>query len=622
MAEPISAAAAAFANWAYATFFAAAGYGTTAHAVISATLYYGATAVIYAGVSMGLQAVAAAQMPDPEGQKLTRRQTRPPRFMAVGGPSRMSGAYMLREAIGNKYGCVLAICEGRLANISQIYLNDDKVQLNAEGWVISQPNERYGGKSDLVRISTRLGNPTETRHTILDPHFSSYWPANARGDGIASLALFAQHRSRESFPRHFPNGEPMPSIVGTPVCFDWRDPTQDRNDQSTWKACDNPIIWFVFCEWYWFGRSWERFIQPVLGDLTEEANHCDELVPLKAGGSIKRYTVAGNCPVNTEPAAIRASILAAMDGWLSTNGKGQLALKAGRYEEPTLTITGEHIIGYSWQAFQPDEDHVNELIVSHVSPKDDYSSVEVGAWRDEADIAETGTVRSENLDLPWVPHHAQAMRLGKRKMKRLNAPRRGQLTLGLYGLNALGHRYVRVQNPELQSMADVVVEVTNIEMDLTNARVVLDVLLADPSIDDWDPAEEEGELPPEVERPEPTPANQDAAKTLRSPSVAYPLSSDHESITVAAFSAFGPAGEEVEFPAEVIGGLDELTRYGVFYRPSTGYAVEVYPAPINMATGSWYFIGWQSTSDALGEYPGNPAPPPGWGGDSERVMIQ
>lgn len=620
MSEPISAAAAAFANWAYSTFFAAAGYGTTAHAVISATLYYGAQAVIYAGISMGMTAVARANLPDPEGQKITRRQSRPERFIAVGGPSRMSGAYMLRETVGNKYGAVIAICEGRLARIDGVYLNDDKVTLNSAGWVQGQANERYG-TGDLIQISTRLGQPRETRHTILDPTFSQWWPSNARGDGIASLAIFAQHRSRESFPRHHPNGEPIPSIVGVPVCYDWRDPSQSRDNEASWKPCENPVVWLVHLEWYRFGRSWDRCIAPSLTLLTQEADYCDQLVPLKAGGAEKRYRVAGNYPVTLEPAAVRASILSVMDGWLSTNGKGHLIVKAGRYQEPVLTLTDAHIEGYTWQAFQPDEEHVNELIVSHVSAEHDYTSVEVGAWRDESDIRDLGRVRSEPFDVPWSPSRTQTMRLAKRKMLRLNAPRRGQIMLGLYGLNALGHRYVRIQNSELASMADVVVEVTNIDMDLTAGRVTLDVVLAGPEIDSWVPQEEEGELPDDIERPVPTPANQDPAKTIKSPSVQYPLSATENTISVTAFTAVGPAGEALSFPAATIGGLSPMTRYGVFYRADIGYSLEVSPAPNNMQRGSFYFIGWQSTSDGAGGYPDVPTPPGGWGGNNEMAIL-
>ncbi|WP_341020664.1 hypothetical protein [Brevundimonas diminuta] len=466
---------------------------------------------------MGLNAVAQSQMPNPATQQTTRKQTRPLRYVAFGGPSRMSGAYMLREAVGNKLGLVFGICEGRLASIDRIYLNDDRVTLNGAGWVQGMAGERYGS-GDLVRISTRLGNPTETRHTILDPAFSSYWPTSARGDGIASLALFAQHRSQESVGRHFPNGEPMPSIVGTPVCFDWRDPTQSRTDQATWKACSNPVVWLVHLEWFRFGRNWSRCIEPVLADLTAEANYCDGAVPLKAGGTEPRYRVAGNYPSNIQPQAIRSSILASMDGWLSTNGKGHLILKVGRYQEPAFILPPEHIKGYSWSAGERDEREINALTVSFVSPDHDYSEIEAGQWRDSAAIAKKGIERAEPLGLTTVFSRPQSMRLAKRKMSRLSAPRKGQVRADIYGLNGLGQRYIRVQNPELVSMADVVCEVMNVEIDFASSQVVFDVIQADVEIDAWDPAEEEGELPAPIVRPEP----EELAKPVIVSAIPYP----------------------------------------------------------------------------------------------------
>lgn len=622
MAEAVAAAATAFAQWATAAFVTATGSGSlvaaqVVYAVAYATAYVGVTAT----VTMGLTAIARSTISDPEGQKVTRKQTRPPRVRAVGWDSRMSGPYMLREATGNKYGAVIALCDDRLAAISRVYLNDDQVTRSGAGWVQGMAGERYGS-GDLVNVSLRMGNPAETRHANLDPTFSGYWPANARGDGVASLALFAQHRSKESFPRHFPNGEPIPSVVGRPVCFDWRDPTQDRANEATWKASANPIVWLVHVEWTRFGRSWDRCIAPVLAELTAEADYCDGAVSLKAGGTEPRYRLAGNYPVNTEPAAIREAILASMDGWLSVNGKGHLILKAGRYVAPTFTITGEHIDGYSWRAFQTDEESINELIVSYVSPDHDFTEIEAGAWRDESDISDTGRLRSEPLGLTWVFSRAQSMRLAKRKMTRLNAPRRGQIRTGIFGLNGLGQRYIRIQNPELVSMADVVCEVMNVEIDFAASQVVFDVIQADVNIDDWDPAEEEGEQPDPIERPEPTSSDQEAARTIKSPSVQYPITSDAGTISVAAFTAVGPDGAVISFPAATVSGLNELTRYGVFWKPGAGYEVEEYPAPTRMAAGSWFFLGWTSTSDVGGSFPSNPTPPGGWGGNNEMEVVQ
>lgn len=614
MPDPISAAATAFAAWATSSTTAAVSAslaaGTASFATVAA--YTAAYVGVSATVSMGLTAIARSSLPDVEGQKVTRKQPRPIRVEAIGGTSRMSGADMLREARGNKYGAVLAVCEGRLASISAVYEHDNLVTRNSDGWVQGMAGEQFGS-GDLLRIQTRLGAPTETHYSMLTPDFGSYWPTSSRGDGIASVGILAQHRSRESFARHFPNGEPSVSIVGTPVCYDWRDETQSRTNPASWKACSNPVVWLVFVEWYRHGRSWDRCIAPVLDELTDEADYCDASVT-RNGVTEARYRCAGNYPVNTEPQAVREALLATFDGWLSIDGRGRMIVKAGRYVEPTFTITGEHIQGYSWRAFQTDEEACNALVVSFVDGTKDYTEVEAGTYRDEDDITARGIERSEPLQLPWCPSGQQAMELARRKMTRLTAERRGQVRTGIYGLNGLGKRYIRVQNPELQSMADVVLEVMNVELDLANAQVVFDVIKADTEID-------AGEAPapdvPEVERPPVTPGDQEPARKPIARSIPYPTSATADTITITTFTATMDDGAPVAIPDGTITGLSELTSYGVFWKDGAGFEAEVSPAPNHMSTGSWIFIGWQDTSDGAGSYPTNPPPPGGWGGDSQ-----
>jgi hypothetical protein len=412
------------------------------------------------------------------------------------------------EASGATLGAVIAIHDGRLDSISAIYLNDDLVTLSGFGWVQEGADGRYG-TGDLVQIKTRLGIPTETHYSEMTSKFSATWPTTCRGDGVASLMMLATHRSRESFPKHFPNGEPIPSIVGQAVCYDWRaDSTaggsgsQRRNDQSTWGPSGNPIVWLVHHEWHRLGRSWDRCIAPVLADLTAEANYCDASVA-KVGGTEARYQFGGNCPTNLEPQSRRDAMLASCDGWMSTNAKGYLVIKAGRYVAPTLTITGDHITAYDWSSLEAEESRVNKLVVSYLDASRDYTETEADPWFDTTDIAAGGFERPENLQLLWVQSRSQARRLAKRKMSRLASLRRGQIVTGLYGLNAFGHRYIRIQNAELASMADVVVEVMGVEFDPMSATVVIDVILADINIDAWNPATEEGSAVSGSDRPAP-----------------------------------------------------------------------------------------------------------------------
>lgn len=462
-----------------------------------------------AAITVGLGALATPKVPDPESGKVIRRQSRPPRVIAVGIGSRLgSTSYMLRETNGSTLALVIALHDGRLASIDAIYLNDDLVTLDGSGWVQAGADGRYGNGT-FVQIKTRLGAATETHYSEMTPLFGALWPTTSRGDGIGSLMMLAKHPSKEKFAQFFPNGEPLPTVVATPVCYDWRQDTtaggsgsQRRNDETTWQPSGNPVVWMVHHEWFRCGRSWTRCIEPVLADLTAEADYCDVSVA-KIGGAEPRYQFGGNYTADTQPQARREAMLAACDGWLSTNGRGHMVMKVGRYTEPTFTLTGDHIEGYEWSAFNPDEENINKLIVSYVDPSKDYTETECDPWVDEDDITATGRERSEGLSLTWVQSHSQARRLAKRKMSRLQAERRGRIITGLYGLNGLGQRYIRVQNPELDSMADVVVEVMGVEFDPVSAQVVFDVILADTAIDAWNPATEEGNAVSGAERPDP-----------------------------------------------------------------------------------------------------------------------
>lgn len=104
-------------------------------------------------------------------------------------------------------------------------------------------------------------------------------------------------------------------------------------------------------------------------------------------------------------------------------------------------------------------------------------------------------------------------------------------------------------------------------------------------------------------------------------SVTYPTSATSDTITVQAFSAYMQDGSTIQVPAASVSGLSASTSYGVFWKEGLGFEVEPDPAPNHMTSGSWLFIGWQTTSDAAGDFPTRPKPPGGWGGDQPAMVI-
>lgn len=331
-----------------------------------------------------------------------------------------------------------------------------------------------------------------------------------------------------------------------------------------------------------------------------------------------RYRCCGNVYSSTEPQALRNALLAAMDGWMSTNGKGHIVIKAGRYDEPTFVLTPEHIRGATWRTFQPGEEVVNAITASYLSAEHDYSNVEAGQWRDEDDITERGVERAEPLTVA-CPSAAQALRLARRKGVRMGATHRGQVRADIHGLNGLGQRYIQVQNPIIPSMADVVCEVINAEIDFASASVIFDVILADPDIDEDD---ETVVVPDPVVRPAPEPGYQEPAVTPISRDVTFPTTATDVQIAIDAFTAILPDGSSLALPADTITGLDPSKVYGVFYREDEGYTAAESPATAQKVSGGRVFVGWQATEDGSGTFPTPPTRPGGSGGDGTMPTLE
>jgi hypothetical protein len=104
-------------------------------------------------------------------------------------------------------------------------------------------------------------------------------------------------------------------------------------------------------------------------------------------------------------------------------------------------------------------------------------------------------------------------------------------------------------------------------------------------------------------------------RTILSRTVAFPLSSDDDSISIAAFDAVLSDGSSVSFGSDTIGSLLSDTSYGVFWNPATpGYEAHVSPSLTQMANPALVLIGTQSTSSG-GTFTPPPTPPDGGGGD-------
>lgn len=484
--------------------------GLTAVGVSAATASlvstYAASLTIAAGATLAYAGPAllfAPKVPTPEFARSVKRQPIPDRVSGY-GRARLGGAYMLYETDGTNEGLALnvfAMHDGLIAGWVEIYLNDQIVTVGVDTYVESGADLRYGKFGDLVRIETRVGEPTETNYSAVTAARADVWPSDARGDGIASLMMIAKAKEKENFQRDYPNGLPLPSAVGDlQYCWDMRlgargtiTDDADKAASATWVGgSQNPILQlldYMTNEETGMGLPLSRFL-PNIDAWEAAADVCDEAVPLAAGGTVPRYQSGGSYLHSTAPADVIATILATCDGWMAQDATGCFTVQAGEYVEPTVVITEDHIINLSRQFYREDEQATNEVVVSYTDPAFDYTEVETTPWRREADIAARGDVRSQPLSLPWVQNNSQARRLAKIAAHKATAPISGTITTTLDGLRAWGQRRIRIQAPsDGETMADIVVDILPLTLN-PDMTVTIPFVSTDADAYDWTTAEE------------------------------------------------------------------------------------------------------------------------------------
>ena len=485
---------------------AALGGGTFAADVgIAAGLaVYGAAATaISVAPAIGLSLVSnllfGPHIPKAEDGNYPLHQTIPPRQSGY-GRARVAGSYMLYEVTSENHSRdVLALHDGPIDGIERYYLNTDQVTFESDGRTVNAlPDGRYS--TGHVLIDTRLGLATETAYAPIVADLPTIWTSDHRGDGIASLALYCNSTNQANFSKYYPFGLPQPSVIARlRRVYDFRDPDQSPTNSATWKWSANPVL--ALCHYLCFaadgpGLAYAQRVATHVGLWTAAANQCDAIVALKAGGNEPRYQLGGIYRYDNDPADIIKQILDSFDGWIGEDGQGGLTCYAGQFYAPTVTIPADHIIGYDLSRWVEDEKAVNQLSFNYTEPQNTYVSADGDPWIDQADVTARGRIRAQSVDLPWVQSHSQARRLAKRSVMRANAERSGTITTDLYGLQALGERYLTFVIPELPSLADgFVVEVRKVQFDLQAMQLTFTVVSTSADIDEWDPATEEGNPP-------------------------------------------------------------------------------------------------------------------------------
>jgi hypothetical protein len=395
--------------------FVAFGASTTSVALIWTVGFVATTAV----TSFALKALAPKiDMSFLEGMQANQRSNVASREY-VYGQVRKGGTitYMESTGIKNKYlHMVLVLAGHELSEIGDIYINDEVVTLDADGFATG---DTWKSK---VRIKKHLGDQIEPDSALLAE--SEQIDSAFVGNGCAYLYIRLEYDSDV-----FANGIPLfTAIVKGAKVYDPRQPSNPA------AYSNNPAL----CIRHYLTSAYG------LGDTSSEiddvafaaaANVCDEDIALAAGGTQNQYEMNGVVSASMTFGDAISKMLSSCAGTLFWGG-GKWQLKPGYYSTPTASFTLDDLRGpISGSPRANMRDSFNSVRGKFNDADQDWITV------DYPEITSTVFVDEDNgfeqpldLELPFTTSSPMAQRLAKITLYRA----RDAITFSAdFGLSAL-----------------------------------------------------------------------------------------------------------------------------------------------------------------------------------------
>ena len=334
----------------------------------------------------------------------------------VYGTVRKGGIVTYIEATGatNQFlHMIICLAGHEVSSIGDIYINDEVVTLDGNGFVTSQ---NWASK---VRINKYDGSQTTAPAELLAE--SAQITSAFVGRGIAYLYV------RLEFDQDvFPNGVPIfTAVVNGKEVYDPRTTSTAFSSNAALCVRDYLTVDYGFDD---TGIDDTAF--------TASANVCDENVSLAVGGTEKRYTMHGVIRADQTPGDVLQQMMTSCAGTLFW-GQGAWQLKVGYYTPPVKTFTLDDLrSSISLQTRQSMADVFNVVRGTFNDVAQDYITVDYPQVDSAVYLAEDNNVETPiDLTLPFTTSSATAQRIAKLTLNR----GREQMTLTAeFGMAAFG----------------------------------------------------------------------------------------------------------------------------------------------------------------------------------------
>lgn len=332
----------------------------------------------------------------------------------VYGEVQTGGAIFFYEAVREwlyvGYAYSVGLCQG----ITQYKVNGKAFAVDNLYNAINPPFFRPSG-AVFLQVSFRNGADDQSRDVLIGNNFPQI-PESFRQRGAASAVFRANYgANRDEHDEIYGNGggfEPLVTLRGARV-YDPRDPTQGRDDPSTWKWSRNATL--IIADYLRdpkFGRvpadriDWES--------VKESAARDAEPVGLKGGGWQPRYCIDGVVDASQAPEEVLRTMLTANRGRVAMTGRKMRILSGGVRREPVMTVHDAVIVGaVECRSAAPRNQLVNRVKTEFIAQDREWSTAN-GPVYDRPDLQdEDGGIYEQSLQLPFVSSHQHAQRLAK-----------------------------------------------------------------------------------------------------------------------------------------------------------------------------------------------------------------
>lgn len=328
----------------------------------------------------------------------TRNATAPQEI--IYGEIRKGGTVSFLESTGetNQYLHQVIVLAGHEVNsIGNIYINDEVVTLDADGFVT---DEKWVDEEDnpKIRIKKHTGSDSQAADSDLVSETSV--TSDFKGQGIAYIYV-----RMEFDPSVFAEGIPLftAKIQGKKVY----DP---RSGSTAYSANAALCIRDYLVSAYGLANA---------GDTNDTsfqaaANTSDESVTMAGSGTQSRYEINGVITLDQSPSDILADMMTACAGTLFW-GQGEWHLKVGEYTSPVKTFTLDDLRGpINLDTKHSRRDNFNIVRGTFVDANQKFIRADYPEIRASTFITNDNGVESAlDLALPLTTSAAMAQRLAK-----------------------------------------------------------------------------------------------------------------------------------------------------------------------------------------------------------------